>query len=389
VPRPDRTPVVAAIGLSDGPKAPHLDALGHQAQAMRRALADCGLTKEDIDGFGCAEAWIPGVPGADLPETAEYLGLDPQWIDGTYTGGSAYEFQLQHAEAAIRAGMADTVLLTYGSDLLTRTGRSLGTATGRRPVGAAQYEEPYGRTTVGSYAMAARRHMHEYGTTPEQLASVAVGVREFAAYNPNARYRAPITVEDVLASRLVADPLHLLDCCAITDGGGAVIVTTAERARDLRQPVVSILGCAARQNHWNVSQSPDLTTTAGARCGPEAFRRAGLTPDDVDMVMLYDSYTITCLLLLESLGFCKPGEGGPFAADGNLRRGGRLPMNTDGGGLSACHPGLRGIFLVIEAVRQLRGQAGEVQVPDCEVALAAGSGGWLSTIGVTILGKGA
>jgi acetyl-CoA acetyltransferase len=355
---------------------------------MQRALVDSGLAKEDIDGFGCAEAWIPGVPGSDLPETAEYLGLDPQWIEGTYTGGSAYEFQVQHAEAAIRSGMASTILLTYGSDLLTRMGRSLGTAYGRQPVGAAQYEEPYGRTTVGSYAMAARRHMHEYGTTPEQLASVAVGVREFASYNPNARYRDSITVDDVLSSRLIADPLHLLDCCAITDGGGAVVVTTEERARDLRQPAVSILGSAARQNHWNVSQAPDLTTTAGARSGPEAFRRAGLTPDDVDMVMLYDSYTITCLLLLESLGFCKPGEGGPFAAEGNLRRGGRLPMNTDGGGLSACHPGLRGIFLVIEAVRQLRGQAGEVQVPGCEVALAAGSGGWLSTIGVTILGKG-
>jgi acetyl-CoA acetyltransferase len=389
VPRPDRTPVIAAIGLSDGPKAPHLDALGHQAQAMQRALADAGLRKEDIDGFGCAEAWIPGVPGVDLPETAEYLGLDPAWIDGTYTGGSAYEFQVQHAEAAIRTGMASTILLTYGSDLLTRMGRSLGTAYGRKPVAGAMYEEPYGKTTVAAYAMMAQRHMHEYGTTAEQLASVAVGVREFAAHNPQAIYQKPITVEDVLASRMVADPLHLLDCCAITDGGGALVITTEERARDLRQPVVSILGTGGRQNHWNITQSPDLTTTAGARSGPDAFGRAGLTPDDVDMAMLYDSFTITCLLLLESLGFCKPGEGGPFAAEGNLRQGGRLPMNTDGGGLSACHPGLRGIFLVIEAVRQLRGQAGAVQVPDCEVALAAGSGGWASTIAVTILGKGA
>jgi len=388
VTRPDRTPVIAGIGLSDGPKAPHLDALGHQAQAMQRALADSGLAKDDIDGFGCAEAWIPGVPGVDLPETVEYLGLDPRWIEGTYTGGSAYEFQVQHAEAAIRSGMADTILLTYGSDLLTRMGRSLGTAYGRKPVGGAAYEEPYGKTTVAAYAMAAQRHMYEYGTTPEQLASVAVAVREYAAHNPRAIYRKPLTVDDVLNSRMIADPLHLYDCCAITDGGGAVIVTTEERARDLRQPYVSILGTAARQNHWNISQAPDVTTTAGARSGPDAFARAGLTPDDVDMAMLYDSFTITVILLLESLGFCKPGEGGAFAEDGNLRPGGRLPVNTDGGGLSACHPGLRGIFLLIEAVRQLRGQAGEVQVPDCEVALAAGSGGWFSTIGVTILGKG-
>ncbi|MET8213037.1 acetyl-CoA acetyltransferase [Streptomyces sp. NPDC005373] len=386
--RPDRTPVIAGIGLSDGPKAPHLDALGHQAQAMQRALADSGLSKDDIDGFGCAEAWVPGVPGVDLPETAEYLGLDPRWIEGTYTGGSAYEFQAQHAEAAIRSGMANTILLTYGSDLLTRMGRSLGTAYGRKPVGGAAYEEPYGKTTVAAYAMAAQRHMYEYGTTPEQLASVAVAVREHAAHNPQAIYRKPLAVDDVLNSRMIADPLHLFDCCAITDGGGAVIITTEERARDLKQPYVSILGTAARQNHWNISQAPDVTTTAGARSGPDAFARAGLTPDDVDMAMLYDSFTITVILLLESLGFCKPGEGGPFAEEGNLRLGGKLPINTDGGGLSACHPGLRGIFLLIEAVRQLRGQAGEVQVPDCEVALAAGSGGWFSTIGVTILGKG-
>ncbi len=386
--RPDRTPVIAGIGLSDGPRAPHLDALAHQAQAMQRALEDSGLRKEEIDGFGCAEAWIPGVPGVDLPETIEYLGLDPRWIDGTYTGGSAYEFQMHHAASAIRDGQADTILLTYGSDLLTRMGRSLGTAYGRPPVGGAQHEEPYGRTTVSSYALAARRHMHEYGTTAEQLASIAVGVREFAAHNPQAIYRDPITVEDVVTSRMVADPLHKLDCCAITDGGGAVIVTTEERARDLRQPIVSVLGTAGRQSHWNVTQSPDLTTTAGAVSGPEAFGQAGLTPDDVDMVMLYDSFTITCLLLLESLGFVKPGEGGPFAAEGHLRHGGSLPLNTDGGGLSACHPGLRGIFLIIEAARQLRGQAGAVQVPNCEVALAAGSGGWLSTIAVTILGKG-
>jgi acetyl-CoA acetyltransferase len=229
--------------------------------------------------------------------------------------------------------------------------------------------------------------MHEYGTTSEQLAEIAVGIREFATYNPNAIYRDPITVDDVLSSRMIADPLHLLDCCAITDGGGAFIMTTAERARDLAQPPVYVLGAAGAQTHWNISQMPDFTATAAAQAGPEAFRRAGVTPDDIDMVMFYDSFTITCLLLLEGLGFCKPGEGGAFVEEGHLRKGGKLPLNTDGGGLSACHPGMRGIFLIIEAVRQLRGQAGPVQVPDCRVALAAGSGGWLSAIGVAILGR--
>jgi acetyl-CoA acetyltransferase len=232
------------------------------------------------------------------------------------------------------------------------------------------------------------RHMHEFGTTSEQLAEIAVGVREFAMLNPNAIYRDPLTVDDVVNSRMIADPLHKLDCCAITDGGGAFIMTTAERAKDLAQPPVVVLGAAGAQTHWNISQQPDFTSSAGALAGPVAFERAGVTHDDVDMLMFYDSFTITCLILLESLGFVPKGEGGPFVGEGHLKRGGKWPLNTDGGGLSSCHPGMRGIFLIIEAVRQLRGQAGDAQVPDCEVALAAGSGGWLSCIGVAILGKG-
>jgi acetyl-CoA acetyltransferase len=235
--------------------------------------------------------------------------------------------------------------------------------------------------------MIAQRHMYEYGTTSEQLAEVAVGVREFASLNPNAIYRDPITVDDVLASRMIAAPLHLLDCCAITDGGGAYIMTTAERARDLLQSPVYVLGAANNQKHWMISQCPDFTSSGAAQAGPEAFAQAGVEPDDIDMAMFYDSFTITCIVLLEGLGFCKPGEGGAFVQEGHLRRGGKLPMNTDGGGLSSCHPGMRGIFLVIEAVRQLRGQAGDVQVPDCNLAVAAGSGGFLSCIGVAVLGN--
>jgi acetyl-CoA acetyltransferase len=383
----DRTPVIAGIGLSDYPKAPDLDIVGHHSLAMQRALGDCGMEKRELDGYVSAGQ----VMTDDAVTMAEYLGVDHRFIDGTMTGGTSFEFHVQHAAAAIRDGVCDSVLITYGSNQLTRMGRKLGTGGFLRPAahvsGPLQYEAPYGLSLVGAYAMAARRHMHEYGTTPAQLASIAVGVREFASLNPNAMYRSPLTVDDVLDSRLVADPLHKLDCCVISDGGGAVIMTTAERARDLRQPAVYVLGAAGAQTHWNISQMPDFTTTAAAISGPIAFERAGLTPDDVDTIQFYDSFTITVLLLLEGTGFCKRGEGGPFVETGALRRGGSLPLNTDGGGLSSNHPGMRGIFLLIEATRQLRHQAGEAQVPECNVALACGSGGWLSCMGTVILGR--
>jgi acetyl-CoA acetyltransferase len=328
----------------------------------------------------------------DDPVTlAEYFRIDHKYIDGTMTGGSSFEFHVQHGAAAIREGLCDTILVTYGSDQLSRMGRMLGTGgftRGTQKVGGPQaYEAPYGNSLVGSYAMAAQRHMHEYGTTSEQLGEIAAGVREFAGLNPNAMYRDPITADDVVSSRMIADPLHKLDCCVISDGGGALIMTTAERAKDLQQPPVYVLGAAGAQTHWNISQMPDYTVTAGAKAGPIAFEQAGVTPADIDTINFYDSFTITVLLLLEDLGFCPKGEGGKFVQEGHLRRGGDLPLNTDGGGLSSCHPGMRGIFLLIESVRQLRGQAGEAQVPDCNLALACGSGGWLSCIGTVILGK--
>jgi acetyl-CoA acetyltransferase len=382
----DRTPVIVGVGLSDYPRAPHLDSLGHHALATQRALADSGVAKGDIDGYASA-----GMGGEISPALAEYLGIGYRWIDGTMTGGSSFEFHVQHAEEAIRQGACDTVLITYGSDYLTRMGRALGTGgffrAGQRVEGAMQYEAPYGNTLVGGYALAARRHMHEYGTTAEQLAEIAVGVREYAGLNPLAMYRDPITVEDVLASRLVADPLHKLDCCVISDGGGAILLTTAERALDLRQPPVFVLGSANGQGHWTIGQMPDYTSTAASQCGPEALARAGVSISDIDTLQLYDSFTITVLLLVEGLGFCPKGEGGAFVAEGHLRRGGRVPLNTDGGGLSSCHPGMRGIFLLAEATRQLRGQAGDAQVPGCEIALACGSGGTLSCIGAVVLGS--
>jgi acetyl-CoA acetyltransferase len=378
--------VIAGIGLSDYPIAPHLTAPQHHAQAMQRALDDSGLAKQDIDGYVSA-----GTGGDEMTvQMTEYLGIRHRYVDSTMTGGSAFEFHMQHAAAAIRDGLADTILVTYGSNQLSRMGRMLGTGgfvrANERVLGPSQFTTPFGLPLVGCYAMAAARHMHEYGTTAEQLAEIAVGVREFATLNPLARYRDPLTVDDVLASRMIADPLHLLDCCVITDGGGAVIVTTEERARDLKQKPVHILGAAGGQTHWNIDQMPDFTEIAAAQSGPEAMARAGVTHADIDVLQLYDSFTITVLLMLEGLGFCAKGEGGAFVAEGNLRRGGRYPTNTDGGGLSSNHPGMRGIFLLIEAVRQLRGQAGDAQVPGAEVALCCGSGGFLSCIGTVVLG---
>lgn len=381
--------MIAGIALSDYPIAPDLDGVQHHALAFQRVLADSGVAKADIDGY--VSAGGGGMMVDDAVTMSEYLGIDHRWIDGTMTGGSSFEFHVQHAAAAIRDGRAHTILITYGSDQLSRMGRTLGTGQlrqGSRAVpGPNQFEAPFGNSLVGAYAMVARRHMHEFGTTSEQLAEISVGVREFANLNPDARYHGELTVDDVVNSRMVADPLHKLDCCVITDGGGAVLLTTEERAKDLKQPPVYVLGAGGAQSHWNISQCPDFTTSAGARISADVYAEAGLTPADVDVIQFYDSFTITVAVLLEDMGFCKKGEGGAFIQEGHLRRGGRSPLNTDGGGLSSNHPGMRGIFLLIEAARQLRGQGGESQVPNAEVALAAGSGGWLSCIGMVLLGK--
>jgi acetyl-CoA acetyltransferase len=383
-----RTAVIAGIGLSDYPKTPHLDAIGHHGLAIRRALDDSGIGKQDIDALMCV-----GTYGLDDAATmAEILGIDHRYIDGTDTGGAVFEYYVQHAAAAIEHGECETVLITYGSDFLSRMGRTLGTklfgnSGDGKQRGVLQYDMPYGSPLVSNYALSAMRHMHEFGTSPEALAQIAVDVRQNASLNPDAMYQTPITVDDVLGSRMISDPLHLLDCCIITDGGGAVLMTTEERAKDLRQAPIYVLGAAAAQTHWSISQMPDLTTTAAAISGPLAFAKAGITPDDVDVLQLYDSFTITVLLLLEDLGFCKKGEGGDLIRSGLLTTTGALPTNTDGGGLSSNHPGRRGIFLLIEAVRQLRGQAGAAQVPDCKIAIASGSGGNLSCMGTVLLGK--
>jgi acetyl-CoA acetyltransferase len=377
--------VIAGVATSDYPRLPHLSEHAVHGQAADRALADAGLTFADVDGFATTGFFPMYATGV-----AEYLGLHPIYFDETNSGGSSFEVLVEHAAYAVEAGAADVVLVTYGSVQLSQMGRRLGTGGGggaNFAPGPAIYDALWGNTLVGNYALAARRHMHEFGTTPEQLAAVAVTMRQHAATNPQAQEREPITVEDVVSSRLVADPLHKLDCCVISDGGAACVVTTAERAADLARPPVYILGGAhATTHHLNMSAMPDLTVTPAAQSGPTAFGRAGITPADVDVAQLYDSFTITVVLTVEDLGFCAKGEGGAFVADGGLGVGGRLPTNTDGGGLSACHPGMRGMFLIVEAVRQLRGECGPTQVADARIAVAHGTGGMLSTGATLVLG---
>ncbi len=375
---------IVGVGHSDGPVAEGRSAIQLIAQAFRGALDDCGLTKDDIGGIASA-----GYGGMHDVMVAEYLGLQPHWLESSSVGGSSFEFHAMHAYRAIQAGDVDTVVIVYGNNQLSQFGRTLGTGGGGRfgsPPGPMRYEIGAGLTLIGSYAMAARRHMYEYGTTPEQLASIAVQTREHASRNPHAMYRDLITIDDVLSSKLVADPLHKLDSCVISDGGCAIVMTTAERAADLPHRPVYVRGAAGGTTHHSIQAMPDLTRTAAAVSGPKAFADAGITPPDVDVFCAYDSFTYTVLVTLEDLGFAPKGEGGPFVGDGNLRLGGALPTNPDGGGLSATHPGMRGLFLLCEATRQLRGEAGDSQVQGAEIAACNGSGGWLSTQGTVVLG---
>jgi acetyl-CoA acetyltransferase len=376
---------IAIVGVaeSDYGRVPHMTEMELHAQAIWRAMDDSGLHKNDIDGVFCSSHSL-GMPTVML---CEYVQLFPRYSDTTTIGGSSFEAHLNHAVAAIRAGKCEVALITYASNQLSSRGRMIGTGGRPATIPEATYEAPYGNTLVGAYAMAARRHMHQYGTTSEQLAEIAVVTRRHAMLNPLAMYREPITVQDVLNSRMIAEPLHLLDCCVVSDGGGAVLVTTEERARDLKQRPVFVLGSSESHTHAHISQMPDMTVTAAAVTGPRAFAEAGIAPSDIDMAMIYDSFTITVLLLLEDLGFCKKGEGGAFVQDGRIALGGQLPINTDGGGLSSNHPGMRGIFLIIEATRQLRGQCGPRQVEGAKLAVAHGSGGLLSSQATIILGS--
>jgi acetyl-CoA C-acetyltransferase len=346
------------------------------AESARGALADAGLTIRDVDGLLTSGI---GMGGMGIVGLCDYLNLTPNYLDSTSIGGSSFVAHTAHAAAAIAAGLCEVALIVYGS---TAASSRFAIGTGGMGGGAGdpcdQYEVPFGPTTVGAYAMIAQRHMHDYGTTSEQLAEIAVTMRRHASMNPAAKYREPITVEDVLASRVISSPLHLLDCCIISDGGGALVISSAERARDLKKEPVYLLGAGETARHAARGQR-DFLEIAAAQSGRLAFERAGVAHKDIDMAMIYDSFTITVLVTLENLGFCKRGEGGAFVTGGRLGLGGALPINTDGGGLSSNHPGMRGIFLVIEATKQLRGECGPRQVKDCNIALVHGTGGALGT----------
>lgn len=371
----------AVVGVAEselgevGPGFTPLDLIG---QATLRALDDAGLTKDDVDGLFSAS------PYYHMPtlSVGEYLGIRPRYSEATNMGGSSFVSHLLHATAAIAAGLCEVALIVYGSTQRSSGGRLVSGSE------ALPYEAPYRpRYPVSMYALAASRHVYEYGTAREQLAEVAVAAREWAKLNPKAFARDDLTMEDVLESRMVSSPLSVLDCCLVTDGGGAVIVTSAERARSLGKPPVYLLGAGEAHHHRNISQMPDLTTSAAAESGPRAYEMAGVSPSDVDIVMLYDAFTINTVMFLEDLGFCGKGEGGAFVSGGRIAPGGELAVNTSGGGLSYNHPGMYGLLLIVEAVRQLRGECGGRQVEDAHLALVHGNGGVLSSQVTALLGS--
>lgn len=379
---PRRKVAIAGIAESRTGEVPDATHWQLHREAAALALADAGLSHSDVGGlFSC---------GADLMhplQLGEYLGLRPGYVDGTQVGGSTWEFFIHHAVGAIEAGLCDVALLNYASTSrsdLKRKVRSANVAIDAR--GPAQFESAYGHTVIGRHAMAATRHMHEFGTTSEQLAEIAVAARANAQRNPKAMYRDDLTIQDVLASRMISWPLHKFDCCIRSDGGGAVVLVAEDRVKDLPKQPVWILGAGEAISHHTMSEWEDFTESPATRSAARAFGMAGVKPDDIDVLQAYDSFTITVLLTLEALGFCAKGEGGPFVEGGRLRLDGALPTNTDGGGLSSNHPGMRGIFLIIEAARQLRGEAEGRQVEGAHLAAVNGTGGWFSSTGTLILG---
>jgi acetyl-CoA C-acetyltransferase len=386
----------AIVGINEYPVrvAPGVSSLQIKADCAAKAMADAGLTWQDVDAV-YDTGGDQGIGGLGI---AEYFGLKPRLIDTTYVGGSSFEFQANHARTMIAAGKCNVALLTYGSTAHSDR-RAIGTA-GATGQGVATFinnmEDPWGLTLIGNYAMVKTRHMHQYGTTNEQFAHISVATRKHAMRNPEAVKAMTdlefvgvreITVQDVLESRLIAHPLRLLECCMVSDGGGAVIIAAPEVVRNTRQKPVWIIGCGEATKYRE--NNGDITVSAGAQAAPVAFGEAGVTPAEIDVLMAYDSFSITVMCLFEDLGFCKKGEGGGYVGDGHLAFDDpRKPaLNTDGGGLSSNHPGQRGIFLLLEATRQLRG-ASTSQVRDAKLAVAVGNGGQLGSrhaTAVTIL----
>lgn len=379
---------IAIVGVGEADElgfVPTKSALQMHAEAATAALAHANLELRDVDAlFTCGIDFMPTLL------VAEYLGIEPRFSSSNSIGGSSFVAHVHEAVLAIQAGACEVALITHGETRASNRRRGVSTRPAHDDPWFPdwQWERIYGvAAPPAAYALAATRHMHEYGTTSEQLAEIAVATRQWASLNPRALHRDPITIDDVLSSRWVVYPFHALDCCLVTDAGGAVVLTTVERARGLDVPVVEVLGSAVAHTHYMISQMPDLTETPARTSSAAAFAEAGLGPADIDVAELYDSFTYTVLAQLEDIGFCAKGEGGDFVSGQRTAPGGDFPLNTSGGGLSYTHPGMFGIFLLIEATRQLRGEGGARQVPAAETALVNGMGGYLSSSATAILGR--
>ena len=365
---------LAEYGLGVAPEgSTAVDVMGH---AALNALADANLTPADVDGLFAASTQLPWAS----VNLGEWLGVQPRYSDSTQLGGSSFMAHLHHAALAIAGGACEVALVAYGSTQRT-AGRAKASVQEIDP-GEAPYRP---MNPVTGYALAASRHMHEFGTTREQLAEVAVAARRWAQRNPNAWSKKDLTIDDVLNAPMICDPLGVKDCCLVTDGGAAVVVTSAQRARELTDRPAFLLGAGEAHSHRHISHMPDLTTTSAVQSGGRAFAMAGLAPGDVDTLQLYDAFTITPILFLEDLGFCAKGDGGAFVSGGRIAPGGDVALNTNGGGLSYQHPGMYGLLAIVVAARQLRGES-TGQVEDCHVALAHGNGGVLSTQCTVLLG---
>ncbi|QGZ31112.1 thiolase [Stutzerimonas stutzeri] len=371
---------IVGIGSAGIGAAPGFSAIELLGQASLAAIADAGLSLGDIDGIFAATS-SHAFPTLSV---AEYLGIRPSFFDGTNVGGSSFEMHLLQATLALEAGLCNAALICYGSNQRTAGGRLVSMSEPQ------WHETPYKpRHPITAYALAASRYMHQYGVTREDLAEVAVAARGWANLNPEAFAQGPLSIEDVLSSRMISDPLSAADCCLVTDGGGACVMVRADRARDLPQSPVYFMGAAGAQWHRSIVAMPDLTVTAASESGPRAMAAANVAHADIDLVMLYDAFTLNTLLFLEDLGFCPKGEAREFVRGGRIAPGGELAVNTNGGGLSCVHPGMYGMFLIIEAVRQIRRQAGARQLDKADIALLHGNGGTLSSQVTAVLGSAA
>lgn len=372
-----RTAIVGAATFGGG-KSPDFEASDMAARACLTALKQAGLGLSDVDGlFFCHVTDTLG--GLSF---AQYLGIQPKFVENNRIGGSSFQAHVELAAWLLAAGAINVALIAYGSNQLSAAGKLVGTS---RPM---TYEAPYAPfNPASSYALAAARYMYEFGAKREQLGEVAIAARAWAQLNPEAYKREPLTMDAYRASRMVSDPLSVLDCCLVTDGAGALVMTRADRARDLTEKPAYVLGAACETTHREIAWMPDLTTTAAKRAGERAYAQARVKPADISVVELYDAFTINTILFLEDLGFCAKGEGARFVEGGAIAPGGVLPVNTHGGGLSCVHPGMNGIFTLIEATRQLRGECGERQIAGANLALAHGNGGVLSSQAVVILGS--